>query len=318
MKYSIVIPTNRNFENTIWLFESIFCQTILPIEIIVVLDSLDIDLDQYTSKLTKLSESLWSQNTNIKISSPQNDKNFVWSGASYVRNYGISKVSSDFLISVDDDNTFGSDFCEKILLQAKYLTLKWEKKIVICPTEICDWVVRCIWYVWFDHSICRPQKSKFDEEFFKKNNWLGQINFCSSNCFFMTKNIFEEFKFDESMSFLYEDFLFFRQISQKYNIWISNVQIFHNMRKKTKLEDLYISTPYLAYQKSRNRIILVKKTSNKIEKFLFFALWLWLHTIYLIRNILYHIEDKSKKTIIKSIIDGTIDWIKFDKNTSKI
>lgn len=86
------------------------------------------------------------------------------------------------------------------------------------------------------------------------------ISFASSNCLFGATELFRQFPFAEDMPFVYEDFCMTRTLStsvQNSLLLLPTVYVQHMMQQKSKLQDLYIDTPFRAYQKAKNRILFV-------------------------------------------------------------
>ena len=110
MSYSVVIPTNRSFHHIEPLLVSLAQQTLIPWQLIIVLDrSIDIqELEEYTHRVKQLFLKL--KKLQIDIISYHNDKKFhVGKWASYVRNYGRKKVIHPDMMFVDDDNVFDDE-----------------------------------------------------------------------------------------------------------------------------------------------------------------------------------------------------------------
>jgi len=99
-KVSVIIPTKNRIKDTIATVKTIFIQTILPDEIIVVDSS---DTKELGNKLKQFDKS--------KIKYIHTKK----SGRCYQRNLGIKKSSGDILVFLDDDVILDKDFLKEIL-----------------------------------------------------------------------------------------------------------------------------------------------------------------------------------------------------------
>lgn len=120
IQYAVVIPTNRSFEAIQPLLFSLCQQTIQPSQIVIVYDK------KVASRKGKEKDIQYSENIKKYLS----DLHFIWQvdivdelstsafvpcqGASYVRNFGRSKVVFPYMMFVDDDNRLDSDACEKL------------------------------------------------------------------------------------------------------------------------------------------------------------------------------------------------------------
>lgn len=287
-----------------WLLQSLDNQTSLPSQIFLVYDK-KIDNKSYTDLLSNISQ--FKNIANItKIISNVSDFNFIpSSGASYVRNYWLKQTRTQLTMFIDDDNEFTSSFVSNMLSSYKKLfsdSSPW----VLMPIEELryTWSVRFAWYSSFNPLIVRPIKSIIQSSPY-------QINFGPSNCFMWSTQLFKENLFDENLPFVYEDFLFFRQISNKSNhIYLDpTIRIHHIMRTKTKLEDLYVWTINHAYQKWKNRSVLINKTCSATEKIQYYLCWLWWQTIYLVVYILLLASPKQKIPLIIALFRWTIKGI---------
>ncbi len=343
--YSVIIPSNRSFDDILPLLQCLGKQSIKAFEVIVVYDKVisEIEFEKYQKKaFSVFEEKNWQKlididNLDIKITivSKWVFSSFeVGKWASYVRNFWIKLVKTKYLLCVDDDNEFNDKFVEDLIDRHE----ETKKEKVIIPTELYRKTdkIRSMWYIWFNYFLWRPISVK-SEKYNKKtgflpsqewqektslvlNHWgkkdffendLVPIQFSSSNCLFWDTILFQNNLFDEDIPFIYEDFIMTKGLSvscQDCLLVATDVFINHMMRDKTKIEDLYVSNSFWAYQKWRNRVIFVKRFWKKYQKNNYFVLWLWLHTLYLILMILiYKKEDRFK--IIKSLLKGTVKWI---------
>lgn len=340
--FSVVIPTNRTINDISPLLGCICKQTKKPKELIIVYDR-DVSKQKFDKYLKQIKKILDNINIELIVVSNHTFPNFQakkW--ASFVRNFWISLVQTKLLCCIDDDNEFGEDFFEEMIkmlwyslssremkrsIQEKHRLLcrwknssQWQCNIII-PTEIYHktWKIRSRWYIWFNYRIGRQVGTKY---FSSEKSNLSPISFSSANCLFWRKKVFKTIPFNEELPFVYEDFLMTRQVSKsvEFDLYCAkNIFINHIMRDKTKIQDLYIHTKFHAYQKSRNRIIFVKKTANWSQKVIYFGCGLWVHTIYLILMVLLKDEKDEKKEvkgskkyeIVKAILKGIWDGFLF-------
>ncbi len=328
---TVIIPSNRTFDDAKNLYKSIFLQVLLPKQIIILLDR-DLKIEElldYQSSLMNLINWIFENNLNIKINDIGNlwinfwkdktlnikivnnltDKNFVsgqW--ASFVRNYWIKLVNTKYLLSVDDDNKFEKDFLKKM----SDLAFSCPNSLII-PTELYKQTnnVRSMWYKDFNYLIGRQVsllKAQSDFQKFKAKKCY-KIAFASSNCLFWPSKIFKEILFDENIPFVYEDFIFTSKVSKKYSLFVwTNVFVNHIFRDKTRVQELYISNEFLAFQKWRNRVVFAKTFLKKYQFIIYLFTWLWIHTLYLILMIVIYLPKKSIK-LTKSLLIWTWKWL---------
>jgi len=333
MKYSIVIPTRRTAKQFLPLLKSISIQTFSPEKIIIVLDN-KYDKDSFNLIKKEVKKEI-PETVFAKIQFVSNANSFFvpnkW--ASYVRNYGFALVNTPYLMSIDDDNTFEADFTEKFIKTQKAIKQKYWEEVILIPSEIYEWRVRSRGYTKFIHRLWIQRWLKIFDT--KTKNWiiskiysviygfqkrdiieiernqLFPIKFSSANCFFWPSNVFQSVPFDERMKFVYEDFDVTRRYTRNWNKMYVILNNFtnHNMRKKTALQNTYLSTVEDAYQKSRNRILLVKNSSRSLEKFDYFCCWLRVHTIFLFYKIIRFAPFTEQKQLFKSVIRWIKDWL---------
>jgi hypothetical protein len=88
-----------------------------------------------------------------------------------------------------------------------------------------------------------------------------------------------------------------------------DLYIDHQMREKTPLDQTYIWTEVDAYQKAKNRILLVKNNANFEQKISYFACGLWIHTIFLLQKIIRLAPSVRRKKLIHAIWKWTKDGL---------
>jgi len=330
MKYSIVIPTRRTAKQNLPLLQSISTQTFSPEKIFLILDKIHNkkSLQLFKKEIQKeLPETIF---TKIQFISNENSFFIPNKWVSYVRNYGFSLVNMPLLLSIDDDNIFNTNFCENFIKTRKTIKQKYKEEVILIPSEVYKWKTRSRGYkkfihrLWiqksikiFDYKTKSNLKSKIYSIIYKIQerkiiniswNKIFPIQFASSNCFFWPSKLFQSIPFDERMKFVYEDFDVTKRYSRaghKIYVMLNNFTN-HNMRKKTPLQDTYLSNTEDAYQKSRNRILFVKNSWSFLEKFDFFCCGLRIHTIFLFYKIIRFAPSSDKKPLFKTVIK----WIR--------
>lgn len=296
-KYSIIIPTNRNINQRIWLLDCIACQTHKP-ELVIIVNDASVDKDYLIEIKRRITRQLWY--IPFLFVNHHEHKTFqIGKWASYLRNYWCQFVSTPLLCFIDDDNLIWKLFFAT-------LTKRYEeigKKYFLVPKEILKRTntIRSMWYIGLWLITCRPIPNTVGYD------WM--IAFSSSNCLFWPTSVAQEIRFPEHIPFVYEDFYWTNLVAKKYWLmYISTVDVFHCMREKTKMEDIYISTPELAYQKARNRILFIKSFLTWYKKWLALIVWVVLHTKYLSILVFLYMPRDKWKDIIFAIIRWTLDW----------
>ncbi len=305
MKKNIIciIPTLGNQNNIKKLLTSIQNQTILPSIIYLILDK--------KITLTEKQEFLYFLNKNfskLNIIFVNNlDYDFQpQRGVSYVRNFGLNLASkmwkdSDFIVFIDDDIFLEDNFIFKKILNH----YKKSSEILIFPIVI-NWFTRN-----FENAGIKwisPFTLKLN--FIKPKGEWWSIKMCSLQFLFWPLKIFKNFKFDERFKFVYEDLDFTRSLTEN---WIkilgfSDIKVLHFDKKTKKVEKAYVSNPFLAYQKWKNRILFAKKHFTLRQKIIFFSIGFWIHSLYLILLIL--LQWNKKWNSIKAFIKGSFKGLK--------
>ena len=309
MKFSVVIPSRWNISKLQGIVKSISLQSNLPDKVFIVIDKF-LSKDEFDVLKYFISKWLSDKFVSSLVFVSNLNYNFLpnnW--VSYVRNFWIKLVETDYLYVIDDDNIFNSDFFEKSISLYLELSEKLNSDLIFSPTIIYrkTWIIQ-------SQGISRINPFLWKVVLNYINNWkdYSVVKMIWWNSLFSKTKNFLEHRFDEYFSFVYEDLDFSWWCS---NAWLtvivsSLVEIYHMERNKTKAEKSFIWNPDMAYQKSRNRIMLVRKNWSKFFKYIFIFSWLWIQTLWFFFLVLFFWW-KNKYSTIKSIIKWTFDWIKY-------
>lgn len=310
MDYSIVIPTNRSSSSIQPLLLSLIQQTLLPRQIVIVYDCPHLTEDMKNQYHTDL-KNIFSDYPLIQVDiiDMLSTPSFIpWQWASYVRNFWRSYVSSPYMIFVDDDNIFDTSACEDLL---SYRTSDPHSQAIIAPLQWdhASTTIRPSLAIWFQALLCRPQW--LSHRHITITQRYHRLLLASSNCLVWPTMIFQQFPFDESIPFVYEDLILTAQMTQ-WGISVvcdTKVLIHHYHAHRSKLAELYINTAQRAYYKAKHRIILASIITSGLQKVLFYAFWLRWHTCYLMICIVWYAPYSEWKWLLWWIIRGTRDGL---------
>ena len=308
-KLTVVFPTRPNIQNIKWLLWSLDKQTFQDFKVIVLIDS---KLTQKEFDNLKKEAQEWLKNIKDKINFISNiNSNFIpqkW--VSYVRNYGIKLVDTEFLNLFDDDEILKPDYLEKSFkIYDKISNTKKDlKDFVLVPKLMFrqTWQTQNEWFDYYNFWISRPHSFHFKDEKF------AQIQMFSGNSLFGPTKIFQKILFDEKFDFVYEDLEFTYRIHKAwYPIFISSeLEIYHMERDKTPLEHARVWSEFAAYRKAKHRMRFVRKNATKRQKLQFYSFGFLAQPLRLILKILHFAPIKDWKILIWALIRGTIDWMK--------
>lgn len=307
MSISIVIPSRWNITKLEWLLQSLNIQTVLPDKVYIIVDKF-FTKDEYNVFSYLLLKQLEDDFKNVISIITNINSDFVpnkW--VSYVRNYGIDISNTDFIYVIDDDNQFDQDFIKNSLEDRIKINENTWKDFLLSPTIMYreTWRIQSQWMSDFNFLLSKVVLNNLG------TNPYGKVKMIGWNSLLWPSGIFREIRFDERFEFVYEDLDFsYRTYLAWFPVIVSReLKINHMEREKNKLEHIFIWTPKDAYQKSRNRILFVKKVADKLQKIQFFWFGLWIQTLWFIFNIIFYWKDRL--SLLKSIYRWVVDWIKY-------
>lgn len=294
MKYSAIIPTNRTAQDIAPTIQSLGHQTVLPDRVFILYDKATSyeDFQEYSAGVDHNTPK--SLQKRIIIISEHTADFRAWQWVSYVRNYWILCVQTDYLLSVDDDNTFEPNFIQSFLSYTRQL----KNPSILIPTEHHQWRIRSRGYRWFSYflGIQLPCKKQWQ---------LVPIQFAASNCLFGPTTLFEHIQFDPQMKFVYEDFDMTRRVTKLgYGLYVTDTTISHNMQPKTPLQETYIDTPFRAQQKAQNRVLFVRKNATVRQRMIYSLFGIHIHTVFLLWKLCRY-ATPNKRKIARIIVRTT-------------
>lgn len=305
MRFEVVIPTRWNLLNLEKILKSIVWQSFLPSKIYIIIDKL---LEKTEFEELKYFLSKWELNQLsglIQLITNLNSDFIPNKGVSYVRNFWIKLIKEEFLYMIDDDNIFWKDFFE--ITKQEWLNIFKinKRKFLLSPTiqyRTTD-TIQSRGIKWFNYILSKVilNKEYKDQYTIVKMMWWNSL--------FWPAEIFKSILFDEEFKFVYEDIDFTYRCSLAwYPIIVSNIfSINHMERTKNIVEKSFIWNYYDIYQKSKNRIIFVKKNWTIKEKMQFYLLWLWIQSFWFLYLIIFYWNNKLQ--LYKAMIKWLFDWL---------
>jgi len=289
-KISVVIPTARSHEEWQPLLDDL-AQCSID-EIIIVYDALSSNEQRETLSTT------WEKTSTIPliIEHPWTNNRIPCANASIVRNIWLTRARYRCVVCMDDDNRVSPDFFSSIRMYRK-------PGIALIPYEYTPHgTLRSHGYQWLSPWTTRPIPAC-------TSTIMTPLAFASSNCFVIDNALHH--RFDEAIPFVYEDFLFFVQWTQKNHqlFSCSSLAITHHMKAKTKDQDLYVHTTTRAYQKGKHRILLAYRIFSWWQYIIRLLVWLPIHSLYCITIILMSSTDHKRERVI-SFLRGSYQWRK--------
>jgi len=349
MSYSVIISTNRPPSKILPTLQSLADQALPPSKIFLICDQ-NFNKTSFEQYQRFLQEALDKQiRSKLKLTANINSYFIPGKWVSYNRNYGFSLVHEQLVMSVDDDNLFAPDFCQRLVKTRHAIYDETNEESLLIPTERYEGQIRSHGYTKFKYGIGRQQNVRLYCEKVKhrlrslpkpiyktiratkrgfqrcihkirppriqiiNNEKLFPIKLSSANCLFGPTKTFQNYPFDERMKFTFEDFDCTRRITKAgiQMFVMLNLRIDHNMRKKTALEASYLAdeSGHGLYQKSKNRILFVKNTANFWEKLDYFFFGFRIQNIFYILKIFHHTHGKQRKTLLRQLKKGTMDGL---------
>lgn len=326
MQFDVVIPTRGNTHNLKNILSCIALQSLQPQRIIFVVNWFEWTILELQWAVSKdLSADLYKRV--IRHIEPLSSKK-SWN-ASFARNIWRSLTQSDYIYFIDDDNQFTPDFFARTV--AEYLSQKHDYKtdIVYSPTIIrrhsqtiqsqwikayhfLAWRPEPVLFSWWKHKVVSKLRFLFPLPSLYKNTLdYNRVATIWWNSLFSSRKVFEQFPFDETMSFVYEDIDCMYRITKS---WIplivsKKTSINHIEVDKNKLQQSFLGTAKAAFQKSKNRIIFVKKNATLSQKIAFFCVWLPITSLMTILFIIVR-GWSNRIRVLHSYILWIFAWIK--------
>ncbi len=325
MQFDIVVPTRGNISHLKTLLACIEKQSLRPQRIIFVVNQYHWSLLQLQWEVSKdVSDDLYDCIDWHIISADDP----MSGNASFARNVWCSLALSDYVYFIDDDNQFWPDFFTRTV--AEYLSLRQEYKseLLYSPTIMRRDTerVQSQWIKAYHYIAGRPEpvifgwwKSKLVSKlrplfalpsFYKNRADYVIASTIWGNSLFSKRSLFQAYPFDVRMAFVYEDIdMAYRITKHGIPLIISKkLHINHMERTKNPLEQSFLATTSTAFQKSKNRILFVKKNGALWQKIIFFVIWLPITTVLTCVFVVVRGWKKSL-SLLSSYCKGIYAWL---------
>lgn len=286
MKISVIIPTKNRRDDLQLTLKSIFRNTILPLEIIIV--------DQTCENQEKdIRECIDIINSSVSI------KYFhapLISGLVHARDFGYQRSIGDIVLFLDDDITVFSNFFEQLI----YTYQRYPNIDAVCPIDVSEEKVsllrimaRCVFWIgpfWTNKT--------YVNKFYKRFNKPVKTNYFSGGFMSCKRYVYESVGFDKNLSghVFVDDWDFSYRATKIYNFIIDpNLRVIH--REGKALYDIQEAIR----KRVHSRIYFFKKNINK--NLLNYVAFYWLMFGTFLGTLVRAMSNKSMKPI-KGFLDG--------------
>lgn len=302
MRITILTASDGNFSKIQPLLESIETQTFQPERIVILLYK-NISQEEYELFSYYIQRLLWEEfYAKTTILSHLNSDHTPWQGHGYDRKFLLAHSSSPYLFMVDNDNEFWPEFLETTIQRYTRLEERLHRDLIIAPTVInkTTQTIQSQWIKKIFYAFPKMQFVTMDTQH------RQEVQMMWGNALFWSRELFQSIDFDAPFSGTYEDIDFsYRAYLRWYPIVVINtLEIFHKETKDWPLEKRFVANPTIAYLRSRNRILFVKKNAKRYQKLLYCCLWLWIHSIGLAVLILRYWGSQRR-----ALLDALWKWI---------
>ncbi len=307
MLLDVLVPTNGQLSKLQPLLECISRQTLQPDRLVILIHK----------QLTKEEFELFQYFVQKAVNPSLAQKIFIISnltadyepgkGVGSDRNELLKHAKSKFIYMIDHDNIFADDFFEKSA--DRYLKIKEQiwSEILLSPTIMRrdSGKVQSQWITNF-----RYRRPKYSYGKMWAEHWQ-EVKMIGANSLFGLREVFWEHGFDERFERCYEDidFTYRVHLAGTPVIVLNKLEIQHMEVTKNKLQHRFLGDPVTAYQRSRNRILRVRKTAKRRQKLQYFALGLWIQTLGFYAIILFY-GGKQTTALRKAVRQGVKDGLK--------
>ncbi|ANO34930.1 hypothetical protein A6E01_17250 [Vibrio breoganii] len=240
LSVSVIITTKNRKDFVVRAIKSVFNQTLLPKEVILVDDGSDSAHVLSDSDIYNMKKSYGLDISIIYL------KNLVSKGGNYSRNLGVTNSTGDIIMFLDDDDAWSN---EKVATQAGILQQDVENKIGLVYTGKK-----------FVNSIDLDKVTRKSIEGKMSNIWSGNFPGSTSGVALRRKIFDLVGGFDEKLNTLQDYDLWIRVINESRAVWDKKFNLIYTIHNSTNTQ---VSTNALKHIKSILRI--QEKYKNEVN-----------------------------------------------------
>lgn len=284
--YDVVIPTRQDNEKLQIMLSCLTQQTVRPRTVFCLYDENNVWKDtayadeKKDQRIMRWYKLVWIYETG-------------WNGwVSAKRNRWITLTTSQYVLLLDDDNEFSTDFVEKLY--------EWQKKY---------------WWVVSPLIMRRHSEIVQSRGFAGLSPWTWllmkaktqTIRCLGWNSLFGQREIFEKVVFDENIPFVYEDIERSMRLTKKEKLtMLHDVPIYHMERDKSRAERSFVWSPNSVYYKVKHGLILIRKHFSLWQKTTYVLSGFWLYHWWLLFLIVFFWQ--KKLSLLRAFVRGLRDW----------
>ncbi len=286
MTLSIIIPTYGRSELVQECLDSILNSTLLPDEIIVIDNNPD-------GSAAKIINSKYGSKVEVVVTG----KNL---GASGARDLGAKRAKGEWVLFVDDDNTFKTDCIEELMA-----AIQKDASIAAVSPIMFYKNTEKLWFNGANFDFLTSRALFFDKKNIRAEFYESQI---IHNVFMIKLSVLKKINyFDTELFMVYEEAdAFFKMAKLGYKIGIApKAHDFHN-HPENETPIRLINSPARAHSTIRNRLIMMSRYAPKLNYIVFL---LTFYQFFALVYIYYILKYKRFDLIYPHILGYFHGWV---------
>jgi hypothetical protein len=307
MRFEVVVPTGWRTHRLEPFCRSLLSQTLLP-EMITFLLYPAYDADEIQHLLYVLNKYLWPLHDRCRVVHHLNSDFEPWRGVAYDRSFLLDSTSSPYVYMIDDDNTFDpSFFAETLLTYTQIKSTIW-RTFMLYPTVMLrnSDHIQSQGILWLRSPLL---------PFFVfnqiKEDWWKQVVCMWWNSWFGPRDLFSRIRHDVRLWWSYEDVMMSLSLTQQWIPWIVSgaLRIHHQESPKTRLEAIFLGSPWAAYARARNRIFFAREYYRTWRlRFWYFIVGMPVQTLYFLVVII--LWSNKKTATMAAVLRWTLHGVR--------
>jgi hypothetical protein len=231
-----------------------------------------------------------------------------WLGVAYDRKFLLSHTSSPYVFMIDDDNTFAPSFFGDTVSVYHQIEATIWRPFMLYPTVM--WRSTSRIQSQGILGLYSPLLPFFVFHRLATNQWK-QVMCMGWNSWFGPRTLFARIRHDVRLWWSYEDVMMSLSLTQQ---WIPGIvswslRICHQESNKTRIESLFLWTPWQAYARSRNRIFFARAYYHQRWLWLLYVFfWLPVQTLYFLVMIMVY--GTKKTACLAAVLRGTFHGLR--------